>query len=110
MPFQKGKSGNPGGRRKGSRNKASAKREAEIAASGKTPLEYLLEHMRDESAPVSERMDCAKAAAPYVHPKLASVTVAGKLSIEKIEHVIVYPEDTANSDAEETRSLVNEPL
>ena len=62
-----------GGRKKGSPNKASAKRQAEIAASGLTPLAYLLSILRDEDASTEDRMWAAKAAAPYVHPRLASI-------------------------------------
>ena len=62
-----------GGRRKGTPNKATATRQAEIAASGLTPLDYMLSVMRDEQADKVARLDAAKAAAPYVHPKLASV-------------------------------------
>jgi hypothetical protein len=64
------------GRRKGTPNKASAKREAEIAASGKTPLQFLLARMRDEKADMFERVACAKAAAPYVHPRLQTTVLA----------------------------------
>jgi hypothetical protein len=46
-----------------------------MKASGKqTPLEYLLSVMHDEEEHRFTRMDAAKAAAPYVHAKLASVT------------------------------------
>ncbi len=62
-----------GGRKKGSRNKATAKREAEIAKSGKTPLQFLLGRMRSSKVDMGERIECAKAAAPYVHPKLAAI-------------------------------------
>lgn len=68
-----------GGRAKGTPNKANAAREAEIAQSGKTPLEYMLGVMRDEGAPDDRRDDMAKAAAPYVHPKLSAVSVDGEL-------------------------------
>jgi hypothetical protein len=61
------------GRKKGVPSRASAAREAAIAASGLTPLEYMLATMRDERQPVALRLDMAKAAAPYVHPRLASV-------------------------------------
>lgn len=67
-----------GGRKKGTPNKATAKREAEIAASGLTPLEFLISVMKDEGKPTDTRVDAAKAAAPYVHPKLSSVEVSGK--------------------------------
>lgn len=60
------------GRVKGVPNKASKVREAIIAAAGVTPLEYLLSVMRD-SQDVALRLEAAKAAAPYVHPRLANV-------------------------------------
>lgn len=66
-----------GGRKKGVPNKTNAEREAAIRASGLTPLDYLLEVMRDETKPEQLRQDAAKAAAPYVHPKLSSVEVKG---------------------------------
>jgi hypothetical protein len=61
-----------GGRQKGSRNKATARREKEIAKGGDTPLEYMLKVMRNPKASTDRRDDMAKAAAPYVHPKLAA--------------------------------------
>src|SRR3990167_2971523 len=86
------------GRKSGAPNKATQERQAEVAASGVTPLEVMLENMRfahergeeviakiieGESANVDalkellgfRRMaqDCAKEAAPYVHPRLAAV-------------------------------------
>lgn len=61
-----------GGRKKGVPNKATAAKAAAIAASGLTPLDYLLDVMRN-SDDALQRLDAAKAAAPYVHPKLASI-------------------------------------
>ena len=66
-----------GGRKKGSKNRANARREAEIAGSGLTPLDFMLMVMRDSRRKLSERMMAAVAAAPYVHPKLATVQVQG---------------------------------
>lgn len=66
------------GRKLGSPNKATAAREAEVKASGKTPLQYMLDVMRDEAADKSRRDDMAKAAAPYVHPKLANMQHTGR--------------------------------
>jgi hypothetical protein len=84
-----------GGRKKGSVNKRPKELLEKIEASGMTPLEYLLSVMR---APVpielqgitdpedvsddivralsswhAQRVDAAKAAAPYIHPKLNAV-------------------------------------
>ena len=66
-----------GGRAKGTPNKATAKREAEIAASGLTPLDYMLEILRNPNATTARRDWAASAAAPYVHPKFASVAHSG---------------------------------
>jgi len=76
-----------GGRGKGTPNKVTAKREAEIAASGLTPLDYMVGIMRSDipkdaspeliQAREELRFEAAKAAAPYVHPRLASTTLAG---------------------------------
>jgi hypothetical protein len=67
-----------GGRQKGTPNRATAARQAEIAASGETPLDYTLRVMRDETADPSRRDEMARAVAPYVHPKLAAVEQTGK--------------------------------
>ena len=87
------------GRKPGARNKRTAAKVAAVEASGLTPLDYLLTVMRDELLDRDARVDAAKAAAPYVHAKLASVELAGKdggpVVYEKIEHVIVRP---ASSD------------
>jgi len=62
------------GRRKGTPNKVTAKREAEIAAAGVTPLEYMISVMR-ESPDSAMRLRAAEGAAPYVHPKLAQMAL-----------------------------------
>lgn len=64
-----------GGRLRGVPNRATAARQAAVAATGQTPLEALLEIMRDPRRPVALRVDCARAAAPYVHPRMAAVTL-----------------------------------
>lgn len=80
-----------GGRQKGTPNRATAAKAAEIAASGLTPLDYMLDIMRDETAEPDRRDDMAKAAAPYVHPKLAAVdlnaAVNGKLTFTVVSGV-----------------------
>lgn len=66
-----------GGSRKGRPNKATAARESAIAASGLTPLEYMLGVMRNKRNDRDTRLDAAAKAAPYVHPKLASIVHKG---------------------------------
>lgn len=65
------------GRPKGAANKRTREVADKAAQDGITPLEYMLGRMRDESADRSERMDAAKAAAPYIHPKLSTVEHTG---------------------------------
>ena len=63
------------GRPKGSRNQATIKW-IEAAREGRiTPVEYMLEVMRDETNDLEVRMDAAKAAAPYIHPRLLAAAV-----------------------------------
>ena len=64
-----------GGRKKGSKNKVT--REIELARSGMLPLAYMLKVMRDPKAKVERRMEMAKAAAPYIHPRPAPVDKKG---------------------------------
>ena len=67
-----------GGRKKGTPNKASAAKAAAVAASGLTPMEFMLQTMRDIGQPLNVRLDAAKSCAPYVHPKLSAVEHTGK--------------------------------
>lgn len=66
-----------GGRVKGTPNKATMQQAEDIRRSGLTPLQYMIGVMRDEDKTTDVRLDAAKAAAPYVHPKLASIEVKG---------------------------------
>lgn len=61
------------GRKPGVPNKRTAAKVAEVEASGLTPLDYLLTVLRDEALDREARVDAAKAAAPYVHARLAAV-------------------------------------
>lgn len=93
------------GRKKGSTTKRTREIAEKAINEGLTPLEYMLEVMRRDSAhedPKIEiareamRFEAAKAAAPYMHPRLAAVEHSGPDggSIEqKIELVIVDPAD-----------------
>ena len=65
------------GRKKGAATKLNEKAREQALDGGITPLQFMLERLRDTSADYTDRMDAAKAAAPYVHAKLASVEVTG---------------------------------
>ncbi len=66
------------GRRAGIPNKASIARQQAVAASGETPLDHMLRVMRDPASDDQRRDQMARAAAPYVHPKLGAIEHTGK--------------------------------
>lgn len=81
------------GRPKGAVNRATAKARIEAEKSGILPLDFMLKIMRDERADRAERLDMAKAAAPYVHARLAAVTVGGDDDADPIRHVFRWKDD-----------------
>ena len=80
-----------GGRQKGAANKRTREIADKAVAEGLTPLEYLLSVVRDEGEDRATRIDAAKAAAPFIHPRLANETVrhTGSIEITKIRREIV---------------------
>jgi hypothetical protein len=92
------KSNGRGGARRGAGRKqgAATKKTREVAdkaaSEGITPLEFMLKIMRTEPSDEVEderllqsmlemRFEAAKAAAPYIHPRLAAVEHSGKLGL-----------------------------
>jgi hypothetical protein len=63
-----------GGRKKGSKNK----RTLAIVQAGISPLDYMLQRLRDENEEAGVRQEMAKAAAPYCHARLAAIEHTGK--------------------------------
>jgi len=62
-----------GGRVAGTPNLKNQVQAIKIKDSGLTPLDYMISVMRDDKQEQWTRLDAAKAAAPYVHPKLANI-------------------------------------
>lgn len=75
------------GRKKGAATKKTREIADRASEDGITPLEYMLRVMRTEPSPdldvkdllqaITLRFEAAKAAAPYIHPRLTSVAVSG---------------------------------
>ncbi len=85
--FKKGE----GGRKRGSKNKTTIAREhaaKEGANKNLMPLQHMLKIMRDPKQPQELRMEMAKAAAPYLHPRLQSTTVRNPEGEELVIRVI----------------------
>jgi hypothetical protein len=65
------------GRKPGSVAKIDHEARQKAHATGLTPLDYLLSVVRDESEHKRERLDAAKAAAPYCHARLSATELSG---------------------------------
>ena len=69
------------GRPKGARDKLEREASEAAALEGVMPKDFLLGIVRDKEQPLDIRMEAAKAAAPYYHPKLASTELTGRLGL-----------------------------
>ena len=87
-----------GGKREGAGRKPGAvtQRTRDIADAimcdgGVTPLEYLIGVMRDVAADEAKRIDAAKAAAPYMHPKLNAIegSLNVTATVKEVRHRIL---------------------
>jgi len=83
-----------GGRQKGTPNKVTSDMRSAIAESGESPLEYMVRVMRDKTADPSRRDDMARAAAPYLHPRLSAV------DLTSVDHLPVVPVINVTVDQE----------
>lgn len=86
------------GRKAGVPNKRTQEVQSAVEASGITPLEFMLDVMRSEAPDTEDpmvrmshtamRMDAAKAAAPYVHAKLASIEHSGGVVVRSLAETL----------------------
>lgn len=102
-----------GGRRPGAGRKTTKPvetmihRAREAAANAKiTPLEYLISLLQDETKEQQLRFQAAVAAAPYVHPRLASIESNANVNVtthddavREIEQAIAEAVGTGNGVA-----------
>ena len=65
------------GRKRGVPNKLNASLREKLNAGGIAPLEFMLQVMRDPRQDLAVRLETAKAAAPYLHPRLQAVEHSG---------------------------------
>ena len=85
-----------GGRRKGTPNKATAAREAEVEASGLTPLGFMLDILRDKEASMEDRKWAAQHAAVYVHPRLAQQQFKGPDGGNIVVQIVRFTDQAAD--------------
>lgn len=82
------------GRPKGAATKRTRDIADNAALEGITPLEFMLNRMRDELVPPGDRFEAAKAAAPYIHPRLTTVEAKVDAKVDSVVRVeLVGPDD-----------------
>ena len=89
------------GRREGVRNKRTQEMIELATRDGVSPLEYMLQVLRDEDQPPLARFEAAKAAAPYVHPRLASIEANVKSTMSQEDALEALAALKAAADAAE---------
>ena len=95
------KSNGRGGKRPGAGRKmgAATQKTREIAnaaaSQGITPLEFMLNIMQDQMAEPGVRLDAAKSAAPYVHPRLAAIEHSGDVTIRSLSQELAELNDAS---------------
>jgi hypothetical protein len=94
---------NGSGRKVGSASKRTREIANAAAENGETPLEYMLRVMRDDTAKAERRDEMAKAAAPFIHPRLSAIGHSGEIGTSV--QVIRVPA-ICESDAEWERRYV----
>lgn len=68
------------GRKPGTSTRMNEEARKQAAEGGLMPLDYMLSILRNDQLPPDARMDAAKAAAPYVHARLAAVEHSGGIA------------------------------
>ena len=63
------------GRKVGSQNLTSQELRKQIIESGTSPLEFLIDTMRNPKKDFSVRFDAAKVACAFIHPRLQSMNI-----------------------------------
>jgi hypothetical protein len=80
------------GRPKGAKSAKTLEIARKAIESGLTPLEYMMDILRDVNQPTELRFEAAKSAAPYIHPRLAHIESKNETTVTKI----VSPEPTTS--------------
>jgi len=93
------------GRKKGASTTMNEAARKSALASGQSPLEFLLNAMRDNGRDFHTRLDAAKAAAPYIHAKLSNVDMTAKIekdvtALSDAELLSIAAASSANSSEE----------
>ena len=79
------------GRKKGTPNQRTVELVAGAMSAGKTPIEFMLELMRDEQQDMKTRTWAAEKAAPFLHPRPAPIARPIVIDLPPIERADDIP-------------------
>jgi hypothetical protein len=96
------------GRKKGQATKINETAREQALASGISPLDYMLGLLRNTDLPTSDRFEAAKAAAPYVHARLAAVEHSGSITTKRATEV--SDDELANIAAGSSEGAAEAPI
>ncbi|MEH6697208.1 MAG: hypothetical protein V7672_00770 [Brevundimonas sp.] len=89
------------GRKPGATTKKTREIADRAAAEGVTPLEYMLTILRDDEQPPAMRFEAAKAAAPFVHPKLSNIEARVDADVSLSPNVVQFIAPGTDADSED---------
>ena len=89
------------GRKKGVPNKRTTALLDAVAQGGQMPLQHMLDRMRDSREDPKIRAQMAVAAAPYCHPRIASVELTGKNGGPIQQQIVALLVDGTEATSEE---------
>lgn len=88
------------GRKPGASTKLNEETRQKALTGGISPLDYMLGILRDETRDVDARFEAAKAAAPYVHARLAAVEHSGDMTLRHEDALDELDEPGTDDQAE----------
>lgn len=85
------------GRKPGASTRLNEEARRRAAEGGLMPLDYMLSMLRDETLEPTARFEAAKAAAPYVHAKLANVELNANVAFSHEDALDQLDDDGAGA-------------
>lgn len=89
------------GRKPGNSTRMNEEARQQALVGGISPLDFMLKILRDENQAADARFEAAKAAAPYVHARLAAVEHSGDMTLRH-EDALDELDDPGVDDQAET--------
>lgn len=90
------------GRKPGSSTRMNEEARQQALTGGISPLDFMLKILRDENQNPDARFEAAKAAAPYVHARLAAVEHSGDMTLRHEDALDELDEPGADDQATST--------